>query len=109
MIFFGVVIAIVLMVRVHIPLPQLFDAQIAVLFNTPCLFAISELGGAHLPGDDELWNTTRTSSWLAIVEDQPDIEQPVFLHVLGSLLSDAKLQKPLNDFGSALIAHTLYR
>jgi hypothetical protein len=89
--------------------PQLFDAQIAVLLNIPCLFAISELGGAHLPGDEDAWNTTRTSSWLAIVDEQPDHEQPVFLDVLGSLLSDAKFKKPLNDFSSALVAHTLYR
>jgi hypothetical protein len=89
--------------------PQLFDAQIAVLLNIPCLFAISELGGAHLPGADDAWNTTRTSSWLAIVDEQADHEQPVFLDVLGSLLSDAKFKKPLNDFSSALVAHTLYR
>jgi hypothetical protein len=93
---------------------QLFDAQLAVLLNIPCLFAVSELGGASLPGDEEPWAATRASTWAAVVDErigtgQPEAEPPVFLNVLGSLLSNKRLSRPLNDFGSALVAHTLYR
>lgn len=80
-----------------------------MLFNIPCLFAIAELGGARLPGSEEAWSAARPSAWNAAMQEQDHQEPPMFLNVLGLLLADAKLKDPLNDFSSALLAHTVYR